>query len=95
MALGYGLLAARHIGEAFQRNEFSFRGYKSRVLKSALGRVLLVRWVLAHVIYSLKWQWAQILLWRLLKPIVIPFVWIFVLNWGRGMPGAGNRVSRL
>jgi menaquinone-9 beta-reductase len=94
IALGYGLLAAREIGEAFQRNEFLFRGYKSRVLKSALGQVLLARWFLAHVIYSLKWKWFQILMWRILKPFVILFAWIFVLNWGKRLPSTPGYSSK-
>jgi menaquinone-9 beta-reductase len=95
MALGYGALAAREIGEAFPRNEFSFREYKSRVLKSALGQALLARWLLAQVIYTLKWKWLQMLMWRVLKPLVILCAWLFVLNWGRRMPGHGNRVPTL
>jgi flavin-dependent dehydrogenase len=85
IALGYGALAAREIGEAFAKNSFSFENYKSRVLKSPLGKALLTRWFLTHVIYPLKWKWFQILLWRILKPIVVPFAWIFVLNWGKRM----------
>jgi len=85
IALGYGALAAREIGEAFQHNEYSFNGYRRRVLGSALGQVLLARWFLAYVIYPLKWKWFQILIWRILKPIVILCAWIFVLNWGRRM----------
>jgi menaquinone-9 beta-reductase len=86
IALGYGALAAREIGEAFQRNEFSFGGYKSRVLESALGQVLLARWVVAHVVYLFKWKWFQVLVWRILKPVVVLLAWIFVLNWGKRMP---------
>lgn len=83
IALGYGALAAREIGEAFQRNEFSFTGYRRRVLRSALGQVLIARWLLAYTIYPLKWRWLQILIWRFLKPIVVLFAWMFVLNWGK------------
>jgi flavin-dependent dehydrogenase len=86
IALGYGALAAREIGGAFQRNEFLFNGYRQRVLRSALGQVLIARWILAQIVYSLKWKWFQILVWRILKPIVILFAWIFVLNWGKRMP---------
>ena len=85
IALGYGALAAREIGEAFTKNDFSFKDYKQRVIKSPLGQVLITRWFLMHAIYPLKWKWAQILLWRILKPIAVPFVWIFVLNWGKRM----------
>ena len=86
IALGYGALAAREIGEAFQRNEFSFNGYRARVLMSALGQALLARWMVAQVIYSLKWKWFQKLVWRILKPIVVRLAWIFILNWGKRMP---------
>ncbi|MEO8356963.1 MAG: NAD(P)/FAD-dependent oxidoreductase [Chloroflexota bacterium] len=83
IALGYGALAAREIGESFQRNEFSFNGYRRRVLQSALGQTLLARWIIAYIIYPLKWKWFQILLWRIMKPVVILVGWLFVLNWGK------------
>ena len=86
IALGYGALAAREIGEAFQRNEFSFNGYRGRVLKSALGQALIARWIVAQIVYSIKWKWFQKLIWRILKPIVVRLAWIFILNWGKRMP---------
>lgn len=85
VALGYGMLAAREIGRAFQRNEFSFNGYRRRVLSSALGRALIARWVIAQFIYVFKWRWFQVLVWRILKPFVFLFAWLFVLNWGKRM----------
>jgi len=87
IALGYGALAAREIGEAFAKNDFSFANYKHRVLKSPLGQALLTRWFLTHVIYPLKWRWFQILIWRILKPVVVFFARIFVLNWGKRLSG--------
>jgi menaquinone-9 beta-reductase len=86
IALGYGMLAAREIGEAFERNEFSFNAYKPRVLKSALGHALIARWVVTHIVYIFKWKWFQILVWRILKPVVVVVAWIFILNWGKRMP---------
>ena len=86
IALGYGVLAAREIGEAFRWNDFSFKGYRQRVLKSPLGQVLLMRWFVAHLVYLFKWKWFQVLVWRILKPIVVLGAWIFVLNWGKRMP---------
>jgi menaquinone-9 beta-reductase len=86
IALGYGNLAAREIHESIQRNEFSFRGFKRRVMRSALGQTLIARWIITNIIYPLKWRWFQILLWRILKPIVVLVAWIFVLNWGKRMP---------
>ena len=82
-ALGYGALAAQEIGHAFQRNDFSFKRFKGRVLRSPLGLAMLARWIIAYVIYSFKWKWFQVLLWRILKPVVILVAWMFVLNWGK------------
>src|SRR4030095_1447395 len=75
IALGYGAVAAREIGASFQQSEFSFRRYQRRVLRSALGETLIVRWFIAHVIYALKWKWFQILLWRIMKPVVVLAGW--------------------
>ncbi|NTU54845.1 MAG: hypothetical protein HGA79_01180, partial [Anaerolineales bacterium] len=86
IALGYGNLAPREIQESIQRGEFSFRGFKRRVMRSALGQTLIARWIITYIIYSLKWRWFQILLWRILKPIVLLVAWVFVLNWGKRMP---------
>jgi flavin-dependent dehydrogenase len=83
IALGYGKLAAREIRESIQRGEFSFDGFKRRVVRSALGQTLTARWIIAQIIYPIKWRWFQILLWRVLKPFVVLIAWIFVLNWGR------------
>ena len=83
IALGYGALAAREIGRAFERNEFSFNGYRRRVLSSALGQALIARWILSQIVYSFKWKWFQILAWRIFKPITILIAQIFVLNWGK------------
>jgi menaquinone-9 beta-reductase len=95
IALGYGLLAAREIGQSFAKNDFSFIGYKQRVLRSSLGQALVTRWLLTHVIYPLRWKWLQILIWRILKPIAVPFAWKFVLNWGKQMYGRGYRTPTL
>ena len=86
IALGYGTLAAREIVQALAQNDFSFGRYRYRVLKSPLGQALIARWFLTHTIYPLKWRWLQILIWRFLKPIVVSFAWMFVLNWGKRMP---------
>ncbi|MFZ5879969.1 MAG: NAD(P)/FAD-dependent oxidoreductase [Chloroflexota bacterium] len=83
MALGYGCVAAREIGAAFRRGDFSFGGYRRRVLWSGLGQTLVARWFIAQIVYLLKWKWFQVLLWRWLKPVVILVAWVFVLNWGR------------
>lgn len=88
MALGYGALAAREISESIQRGEYSFKGYKRRVMRSGLGQSLFARWLIAQIIYPLKWTWFQSLLWRGLKPLVVIIAWVFVINWGKRMPSA-------
>jgi flavin-dependent dehydrogenase len=65
------------------RDEFSFSGFRRRVLRSALGQTLIARWVIAYIVYPLNWKWFQILLWRALKPVLLLVAWLFVLNWGR------------
>ncbi len=91
MALGYGALAAREIHNAFERKDFSFGRYKRRVMQSGLGHTLFVRWFIAQIVYPLKWAWFQLLLWRLLKPLVVLIAWLFVLNWGKRMPSTPSR----
>jgi len=86
IALGYGAIAAREIHESLQRGEYSFRGFRRRVVRSGLGFTLISRWVIASIIYPIKWRWFQILLWRFLKPIVIAIAWIFVLQWAKQLP---------
>lgn len=83
MALGYGNLAAKEIVDSFQRGDFSFRRYKRRLERSGLGQTLFARWLIAQIIYNLKWRWFQILLWRIVKPIVLFVAWVFVLNWSQ------------
>ncbi len=52
-SLGYGRVAAAAIQHAFGSQDFSFRGYRGRVLRSAVGRYLLLRWLGAWLIYTL------------------------------------------
>jgi len=85
VALGYGALAAQEIGEAFRQGEFSFDGYRRRVLKSPLGQALIARWTVAHIVYRSRWRWFQILAWRILKPVTVLLAWLFILNWGKRM----------
>lgn len=94
MALGYGMLAAREIVEAFRQQDFSFRGYKRRILTSALGRALMTRWVVAHIVYPLKWKWFQILVWRFFKPVVGLLARLFIINWGKRMPSTPGYFSK-
>ncbi|MCJ7586209.1 MAG: NAD(P)/FAD-dependent oxidoreductase [Anaerolineales bacterium] len=85
MALGYGQVAARAIQSAFTRDDFSFRDYRWRILRSPLGQTLTARWFFGHIIYSLRWRWLQSALWRSLNPLIFVLAWLFVLNWGKRM----------
>lgn len=55
-ALAYGKIAAREIEAAFASGDFSFKGYQLHLLKSPLGRYLLIRWLIAWVSYHLSWS---------------------------------------
>jgi len=85
MALGYGQVAARAIRSAFTRDDFSFRDYRGRILRSPLGQTLTARWFFGHIIYALRWRWLQSALWRSLNPLIFVLAWLFVLNWGKRM----------
>jgi len=83
MALGYGKVAAGELVQAFSTGDFSFSGYKRRLARSALGRTLFVRWAITRILYRLHWAWFQKWFWRFWKPIILPFAWFLVLNWGK------------
>ncbi len=86
LALGYGYLAAGELARAFSVGDFSFNGYKQRVMRSALGRTLLARWGIARILYALRWKWFQAFFWHHWKPLILPVAWWVVLNWGRYLP---------
>ncbi len=86
LALGYGYLAAGELVRAFSVGDFSFDGYKRRVARSALGRTLLARWVIARLLYVLHWDWFQASFWHYGKAMILPAAWWLVLNWGRHLP---------
>ena len=52
-SLAYGKLAAKEISAAFDKGDYSFTRYRRRLLTSSLGRYLLIRWLLAWVIYRM------------------------------------------
>ncbi|RPH57078.1 MAG: NAD(P)/FAD-dependent oxidoreductase [Chloroflexi bacterium] len=85
MALGYGKVAAQELADAFRREKFDLTGYKRRLAWSPLGQALVARWLVGYLVYSFNWKWFQILLWRVLKPVVILVAWLFLLNWARRM----------
>jgi flavin-dependent dehydrogenase len=50
-ALAYGKVAAAEIRRAFNSQDFSFRSYERHILRSSLGRYLLIRWLVASALY--------------------------------------------
>ena len=67
VALGYGLIAAKVIRDAFAQNDFSFRDYRRRILFSPLGQALTIRTGITHILYHLHWAWFQKFFWRVLN----------------------------
>jgi flavin-dependent dehydrogenase len=82
-ALGYGQIAARAIRAALARRDFSFRDYRRRILGAPLGQALTLRWLIAWILYSLRWGWLQALLWWVLKPVIALVGLLLVINWTR------------
>jgi len=85
IALGYGLIAAQSVRDAFARNDFSFDEYRKRILLSPLGQALTIRTGITHILYHLHWAWFQKFFWRIFKPVVAVAAWLFVLNWAKRM----------
>ena len=81
IALGYGRLAAEAIKDAFDRQDFSFRGYRRAVLGSALGRALQRRTWLARVYYRLRSRLIQAFVWRRLGWLVEWVMQTFMIGW--------------
>jgi flavin-dependent dehydrogenase len=72
VAMGYAKLAAETLQRAFANGDFRFRRFRRRVLLSPLGRYLMVRWLLANLIYRGLgsrvlmvgiWEWVRFLTW--------------------------------
>jgi flavin-dependent dehydrogenase len=80
-ALGYGVIAARAIQDAFTRKDFSFKRYKASILRSELGKALRWRTWFARLFYLLRSRRIQSLVWRNLGPIVECLVRKFVIGW--------------
>jgi flavin-dependent dehydrogenase len=82
-ALGYGGLAAQAIKEALIKNEFSFRGYKTSILKSEMGKALRRRTWWARFFYHLRWRRFQSLVWRHLGSIIELIMQNYLIEWAR------------
>jgi flavin-dependent dehydrogenase len=83
IALGYGAFAARMIERSFKQADFSFREYKSQLMRSPLGQALLVRWIVTQFLYRLHWAWFQSFFWRHLGSMIIAISWRVIINWSK------------
>jgi flavin-dependent dehydrogenase len=62
-ALGYGQVAAAALQDAFERDDFSFAGYRRQVRRHRIGRFLMRRYVAAVLLYGLQSRTAYRLVW--------------------------------
>jgi geranylgeranyl reductase family protein len=69
-ALGYGVVAAGAIADAFTRQDFSFATYRRRILDDPLLSQLPVRVSLARLAYLLRWPWFVRLGWQAARLII-------------------------
>lgn len=69
-ALDFGMRAAEEAMRAIQRDDFSFADYERRIALSALGRRLMFKRVIAHVVYGKHGDWFYRLGWRVLRALV-------------------------
>lgn len=83
IALGYGKLAAHSIQKALKYNDPSFQGYRKRILCSSLGQTLMLRSLIAYLLYTFRWRWFQRLVWHVLHPLVKTAGWLLLLQWGK------------
>jgi menaquinone-9 beta-reductase len=80
-ALGYGVLAAEAVREAFASDDFSFRSYRARILKSRMGQALTLRAWFANILYRLRHPIWQSIIWHHLGGILEWVVNRFLINW--------------
>lgn len=83
IALGYGKLASFAIQDAFARDDFSFRGYKTSILRSEMGKSLRQRTWWARFFYSLRWRTFQRLAWHRLGWVIDFIMRTFLIGWAR------------
>jgi len=82
-ALGYGELAAHELKAAFTHSNFSFTGYKERILKSRMGVVLKRRRHLAGILYGIRNINVQRLIWWRLNFLLRWYVENFLIDWAK------------
>ncbi len=80
-ALGYGRVAAKAIIHAFKKNDFTFRDYKGRLLRSRLGGALWRRTFIAKIFYRFKTDFRQRFVWHYFGWLAGVLGVLFVVGW--------------
>jgi geranylgeranyl reductase family protein len=80
-ALGYGKLAAQEIKEALLKEDYSFTGYKSRLLQHPMGICLKRRLRVAHFLYKYQNRIVQRILWWCMAAILKKYIENSLLGW--------------
>jgi len=83
IALGYGEIAAHAIRDAFDRDDFSFATYRTRVLQSALGRALSRHTRLARIAFGLCPPFIHRAVCHRLGAAAVWYLQRFVFDWSR------------
>jgi flavin-dependent dehydrogenase len=82
-SLGYGQFAAQAIREAFAKKDFTFRDYKTILLRSELGKSLRRRTWMAKFFYRLRSRHIQAFVWRKLGGFIEWVMQTFMIGWAR------------
>jgi len=69
-ALDFGMRAANEAMRALQHDDFSFADYERRIALSALGRRLMLKRIVAALVYGNRSEWFYRLGWHVLRAIV-------------------------
>ncbi len=80
-ALGYGRIAAQEILSAFEKKNFSFKGYKGRLLRSRLGGSLWRRTFIAKFFYLFETDFWQKFVWHYFGWAAGLIGLLFVIGW--------------
>ncbi len=83
LALGYGALAAQSIQEAFTKNDFSLKDYRSRILRSEMGKALQLRSWFARLFYKIRSPIIQSFLWHRAGMFLKWIVQTFLIDWAK------------
>lgn len=80
-ALGSGQLAARAIVDAIRSGSLQIQNYQRRIIHSPLGRSLFLRWFIAAILFRLRSGVLQLLIWKVLDPLVRFLASTILLGW--------------